>query len=180
MVLFDGSNVDHWKDGKMTDDKLLMVGFTTKDEFKDFTMHLEFRCPFMPEAGGQGRGNSGVYVHGRYEVQVLDSFGLEGKEDDCGGIYKAATAKVNMSLPPLVWQTYDIDMTAPRFDGKTRTAQGKITVKQNGVVIHDGLELPKETPGGVSGGEEKQTYPLFLQNHVNPVVFRNIWVVEKK
>ncbi len=180
VVLFDGSNADRWKNGQLTEDKLLMSGPTSKDQFKDFTLHLEFRCPFMPESNGQARGNSGVYVHGRYEVQVLDSFGLEGKEDDCGGIYKAATAKVNMSFPPLVWQTYDIDMTAPRFEGSDRKAKAKLTVKHNGVIIHDAVELPGPTPGGVSGGEDTQQDPLFLQNHGNPVVFRNIWVVEKK
>ena len=186
IVLFDGTNTDAWQNGKIVESNLLSIGPTSKQKFGDYTLHIEFREPFMPESRGQGRGNSGVYQQHRYEVQVLDSFGLEGKDDDCGGLYHIAPEKVNMSFPPLVWQTYDIDFTAARFDadGK-KTQNAHITVRQNGVVVHDNLELPHVTPGGigdekVSGGETILKGPFYLQDHGgDPVVFRNIWVVEK-
>ena len=119
-----------------------------------------------------------MYIHSRYEVQILDSFGLEGKDNECGGIYSVARPKVNMCYPPLSWQTYDIDFVSARFDESgNKTSNARVTVKHNGVVIHDDLELPKHTPGRNKEGPEPA--PLFLQNHSNPVVFRNIWVVEK-
>jgi hypothetical protein len=181
VVLFDGNSADQFDGGKITEDGLLEVGCVGKPKFQDFTMHLEFRTPFMPKARGQGRGNSGVYLQGRYEVQVLDSFGLEGRDNECGGIYHVAAPKVNMCLPPLTWQTYDIEFAAAKFDadGK-KIANAKVTVKQNGVVIHDNLQLADVTPGGPLGTESPDAGPLYLQNHGNPVNYRNIWVVEKK
>jgi hypothetical protein len=154
-----------------------MQGATSKDAFKSHQLHLEFCLPYMPEARGQGRGNSGLYVAGRYEIQLLDSFGLEGKDNECGGIYKISRPAVNMCLPPLSWQTYDLEFTAPTFDdsGK-KVANGRITVRHNGVVIHDNIELPHPTPGG-KGGAESDPGPIFLQDHGNPVRYRNIWVV---
>ncbi|MEZ5944563.1 MAG: DUF1080 domain-containing protein [Planctomycetaceae bacterium] len=183
VVLFDGTEETlkaHWKDGaKMTEDGLLMEGVTSKDTFGSFHLHMEFRLPYMAHDRGQARGNSGCYLQGRYECQLLDSFGLEGLDNECGGIYKAARPSVNMALPPLTWQTYDIDFTAPEFDGDgKKTKNARATVRHNGVVIHDDIELPAGTPGGV-GGESPEPGPLFLQNHGDPVRFRNIWVVRK-
>jgi hypothetical protein len=154
------------------------TGCVSKHAFGDHSLHVEFRTPFMPESRGQARGNSGVYVQGRYEVQVLDSFGLEGADNECGGIYKQSRPNVNMCFPPLSWQTYDIDFTAAKYDdaGK-KTANARITVKHNGVVIHDNLELTASTPGYRPEGPGK--LGLFLQNHGNPVAFRNIWAVDK-
>lgn len=148
----------------------------TKEEFGDHKLHLEFKTPFMPEERGQGRGNSGVYVFGRYEVQVLDSFGDEPADNLCGGIYRQAVPVTNACLPPGEWQTYDITFTAPRFDASgTKTANAVITVVHNGEVIHDALELSDATPGGVSGTEAAMG-PLLLQDHNDRVEFRNIWV----
>ncbi|NLY00344.1 MAG: DUF1080 domain-containing protein [Rhodopirellula sp.] len=179
-VLFDGSGTDHFVDGKMTECGLLEVGTESKERFQDFRLHLEFRSPFMPCSLGQARGNSGVYLQGRYEIQILDSFGLEGRDNECGGIYKAAPPRVNMCLPPLSWQTYDIEFTAAKFDAEgKKTQNAKVTVLHNGVAIHENLELPDVTPGGTLKTESTEPGPLFLQDHHNPVHFRNIWVVEK-
>ncbi|MFM7242767.1 MAG: DUF1080 domain-containing protein [Planctomycetaceae bacterium] len=164
---------------RLTDDGLVMEGMTTRQAFGDARWHIEFRLPYMPEASGQARGNSGAYVMGVYEVQMLDSFGLEGRDNECGGVYSVRPPAVNMCLPPLAWQTYDIDVTAPRFEGGRKVTNARMTVRHNGVVIHDDIEIAKVTPGGVRG-EEGPTGPLFLQDHGNPVRYRNIWVLPRK
>jgi len=176
-VLFDGKNTDAWKVGRMKD-ALLQAGAMTKDDFTDFTLHLEFRTPFMPKASGQGRGNSGVYLQNRYECQILDSFGLEGKDNECGGFYQIKEPSVNMCLPPLSWQTYDVDFTAAKFEGDKKISNARVTVTHNGVKIHDDFELPNLTPGGAPT-EAPGKGPFMLQFHGNPVTFRNIWGVEK-
>ncbi|MBP88938.1 MAG: hypothetical protein CMJ64_19855 [Planctomycetaceae bacterium] len=181
VVLFDGTNADGWKGGKITDDGLLMQGTTSEKTFGSHTLHIEFRLPYQPEDRGQGRGNSGIYFQGRYEVQMLDSFGLEGKQNECGGIYSVAEPDVNMCLPPLSWQTYDTEYTAAKYDDAGKlVANPRITVKHNGVVIHDDIELPGErntTAAPLKAGPEPG--PVYLQNHANPVRYRNIWVVPK-
>lgn len=179
IVLFDGSSTDAWEGGEIIDGKWLGAqNIATKEKFGDHTLHIEFQTPFMPTSRGQGRGNSGVYLQSRYEVQVLDSFGLEGKNNECGGIYSISEPIVNMCLPPLTWQTYDVDFTAARYnDSGEKTENARATIRHNGVVIHDDLELTHGTPGRHNEGPEPDG--LFLQNHGNPVVFRNIWVVKK-
>lgn len=165
------------KGARFTDDGLLMEGATVQQAFGDATWHIEFRTPYEPKKRGQGRGNSGVYVNGGYEVQILDSFGLEGKDNECGGIYGSGPPAVNMCLPPLQWQTYDIDFKAPRFADGKKVANARITVRHNGVLIHDDRELRGLTPGGTP--QEQPTGKLHLQNHSDPVRFRAIWVLPK-
>ncbi|MGB1888596.1 MAG: 3-keto-disaccharide hydrolase, partial [Akkermansiaceae bacterium] len=182
-ILFDGSSVEHWQNGQMKDGLLQATGTTSKPTFKDYKLHLEFRTPYKPFARGQGRGNSGVYFGGRWETQVLDSFALEGKMNECGGIYSISEPDVNACLPPLVWQTYDVDFTAAKFDKDgNRKAWPRMTVKLNGVTIHKDRELPKDntTAAPGKGALKDESLPVFLQNHGNPVVFRNIWVLPKK
>jgi hypothetical protein len=183
VVLFDGSSAEHWEKGKIEGGHLLATGCTSKQEFNGYKIHLEFRTPYMPEARGQGRGNSGIYHSGRWETQVLDSFGLEGRDNECGGIYSISKPRLNMCLPPLAWQTYDVNFTAATFDaaGK-RTAWPRITVKLNGVLVHEGLELGKDFTTAAPFGSPLKTPggPVFIQHHGNPVVYRNIWVVPGK
>lgn len=177
-VLFDGTNVDNWVNGKLVDGKYLgATNVSSKLALKDHTLHIEFRTPFMPTARGQARGNSGVYMQGRYELQVLDSFGLEGADNECGGIYSIQKPKVNMCFPPLAWQTYDIEFKAARYENDKKVSNARVTIKHNGVVIHDNLELPHGTPGNKPEGPAAES--LFLQDHGNPVVFQNVWVVAR-
>ncbi len=171
----------NWAGGKvveLSDGKFQNTGIKTKQTFGAFTAHVEFRLPWMPNSGGQQRGNSGVYLQDRYECQVLDSFGLKGENNECGGFYTLHKPKVNMCLPPMVWQTYDIEFTPAVFADGKKTKSARATVKHNGVVIHDDVELSKATGGGQ---EEKDTPgAIQFQNHGDPVVYRNVWVVEKK
>ncbi len=180
VVLFDGANADAWQGGKVDARGFLQCGTKSKQSFADCTLHVEFRTPFRPGARGQGRGNSGVYVQDRYEVQVLDSFGLKGENNECGGIYTVAKPKVNMCLPPLAWQTYDIEFESAKFDNDGRkTKSAVMTVRHNGVLIHDHVEVPKATTAA-GRPEGAEPGPIQLQNHGNPVVFRNIWIVTKE
>ena len=180
VVLFDGSSAENFENGKMTDDGLLQQGCTSKQKFGDHQLHLEFRLPYSPKARGQGRGNSGLYLQGRYEVQMLDSFGLEGKDNECGGIYSVGPPKVNMCFPPLSWQTYDVDYTAAKYTDGKLVKNPRVTVRHNGVVIHDNLELPGErNTTAAPNGAGPEPGPVYLQDHGNPVRYRNIWVVEQ-
>ena len=178
VVLFDGTNVDHWNGGHMDELKRLCAGPTSKEKFTDFTLHVEFITPFRPHSRSQGRGNSGVYLQHRYEIQVLDSFGLEGLHNECGGLYSKARPKINMCFPPLTWQTYDVEFTNAKVEDGKKVGPAVATIRHNGVVIHDQLKIPGKTGG--ARGNEGEPGAIHLQGHGNPVFFRNVWVVEKK
>jgi len=178
LVLFAVGGTNDFKDAKTDENGLLKVGCSSKELFDDHHLHLEFMTPFQPDDSGQRRGNSGLYIQGRFEVQVLDSFGLKGEDNECGGIYQIARPKLNMCYPPLTWQTYDIDFTSAKYnEAGEKTKNATISVKLNGVAIHSDRELPNATPGGDK--EANKPGPLFLQNHNNPVVYRNIWAIRK-
>jgi hypothetical protein len=180
IVLFDGTSLDPWEKGRMTPDGLLMEGAVSKRKFRDFFIHLEFQTPFQPFARGQQRGNSGFYAQGRYEVQILDSFGEAGLKDHCGAIYGVAAPRVNMCYPPLSWQTYDIEFRAARFDQNgNKIENARMTVRHNGVLIHENVEIPGPTRAALISTESPEPGPVYLQDHGNPVRFRNIWVIER-
>jgi hypothetical protein len=181
VVLFDGKNADAWVNGKMDTNGLLEAGTRTKQEFHDFTLHVEFRTPFKPTGRGQDRGNSGLYLLNRYEVQILDSFGLDGVFNECGAMYRQKAPDVNMCLPPLAWQTYDIDFQAARWDSAgNKEKNAVITIRHNGVLVQNHYELTGPTGGAARRPEVGNTGPIAFQNHGNPVMLRNVWLVEKK
>jgi hypothetical protein len=179
VVLFDDKGTNKFPGGKVSPEGWMMQGATSEPTFEDFSMHLEFMLSYAPKKSGQGRSNSGLYLQGRHEVQILDSFGLEGKDNECGGIYTVASPAVNMCYPPLQWQTYDVDFTAARFDeaGK-KTSDAVVNVRHNGVLIHKNVKVPKATTAAPNR-EGPTPGPIFLQDHGNEVRFRNIWVVPK-
>ncbi|RMF93564.1 MAG: DUF1080 domain-containing protein [Planctomycetota bacterium] len=187
IVLFDGKDLSAWEGG----DKWVIqdgyaiakgTGITTKQKFGDCQLHLEFATPAKVEGAGQGRGNSGVYLMGRYEVQILDSYENPTYYDgQCGAVYKQHPPLVNASRKPGEWQTYDIIFTAPRFDENGKLVEpAYVTVLHNGVLVQNHFELEGGTfwhkPPEYEAHGEKE--PLHLQFHGNPVRFRNIWIRE--
>lgn len=187
VVLFDGKDLSKfvscdsggpatWKvvDGYCTPKG---ADICSKQHFKDCQLHAEFWVPYMPNKTGQGRGNSGVFFMGFvYEIQILDSYGLVPKNNDCGSIYSQTPPKINACRPPETWQSYDIIFKAPRFDsaGK-KIANARVTVLQNGVLVQDNVAITSPTPNH-SDPEPKEAGPIRLQNHGDAVRFRNVWV----
>ncbi len=188
IVLFSGGDLSGWtkRDGspagwKVEGDAMLAVRgqgpVISEEVFQDVQLHLEFATPSPPTGNGQGRGNSGVYLQGRYEVQVLDSYGSETYPNgQCGAIYGHHAPLVNACREPGEWQTYDIVFRAARFDGDGAKAEdATITVFQNGVLIQDHATAPSPTAAAMNG-EGPTPGPLYLQDHGNPVRYRNIWM----
>lgn len=187
VVLFDGTNLDSWtkkKDGSpaewiIGEDGAMTVNngdIVSTQTFKDAHIHVEFWLPYMPECKGQARANSGVYVHGCYEVQVLDSYGVQNiKTNDCAGIYQQYKPMVNANKKPEEWQTYDIYFRAPRYNEAGEIIEdARMTVIFNGICVHNNITLPAATPGGVNPDRVPEG-PLMLQDHHNPVRYRNVY-----
>ena len=189
VVLFDGKNLSNWTkldggapawevaDGAMT----VTAGggdIVSREQFNDFLLHLEFMTPDMPDATGQAKGNSGVFLQGRYEIQVLDSYGIDVPGmGDCGAIYNQFASLVNACKPPLEWQTYDAIFRAARVGESGEIEENaRVTVLQNGIVIQNNVQMLGATGGATDEGAAEPG-PLRLQDHGNPVKYRNIWIV---
>jgi hypothetical protein len=176
----DGGGEPAWevKDGRA---QVKGGSIVTKEKYNEpILLHVEFRTPYEPQKQGQLRGNSGVYLQGRYEVQILDSYGIPMEKyamQDCGSIYGVAVAKQNVSKAPTVWQSFDIEFHPPKFDaaGK-KTAPARMTVIHNGVKIHDDQAINVDNTTSGMGGDPKTPGPVMLQDHGDAVQYRNVWV----
>jgi hypothetical protein len=185
IILFDGRDLAQWQAADGTPSGCVVDGgemlcrtgsrdAVSRQMFRDAQIHLEFKIPYMPAEHGQSRGNSGVYLHGLYEIQVLDSFeNPTYSNGSCGALYGQAAPLVNVSLPPEQWQTYDILFRAPRCeDGQVRQ-KAVVTVLQNGIVVQDHV--------AIEASKCQETGPLLLQDHNYPgapltlMRFRNVW-----
>jgi hypothetical protein len=194
IVLFKNKNDrTNWinKDGKpfnwkVNDDYFTVVPFSgdleTKQAFSDCQLHIEWRTPGEVSDSGQGRGNSGIFLMGLYELQVLDSYNNSTYSNgQAGSIYKQHMPLVNACKPPGYWQTYEIIFTAPQFSSDSMLkAAARITVFQNGVLIQNNVELwgPMQFIGVPKYQMHASKAPLLLQDHHNYVSFRNIWIRE--
>ncbi len=190
-VLFDGADLAAWEPEEEGGEVWPVEGgvlevlpgervgdndLRTKEVYKDFWLHVEFNVPESPEnADEQERGNSGIYLQGRYEIQVLDSYGriLEG-ENDVGAVYGVSNASENSSLPAGEWQRYDILFAAPQYEGETKVEDARVSVRLNGTLIQDEVQIPSNTRLGNPEGSE--TGPVVLQAHRDRVRYRNVWV----
>ncbi|MEO0510463.1 MAG: DUF1080 domain-containing protein [Verrucomicrobiota bacterium] len=154
----------------------------TRKSYADCELHLEFKLPYAPEASGAGRCNSGLFIQDKYEVQILDSYGVEAGWTDCGALYKVAPPKVNRTAPPEQWQTYDITFRAARYDQAGKFLEHpRITVLHNGRPIHTDEvipEIPYNTEVRRKMPHPKEALPLYLQDHGHAVQFRNFWIRE--
>ncbi|MEW6741279.1 MAG: DUF1080 domain-containing protein [Planctomycetota bacterium] len=176
------SSLEAWtnKDWALLEDGSVQVtqgGNETVRPHGSGLFHIEFKVPYEPAGGGQGRGNSGVYFESRYEIQILDSFGLTPGMGDCGAIYGVAIPRVNACLPPLAWQTYDVIFRAPTKMAEGAFGPPTLTVFHNGILIHENQEVPHTTTAAPEDGHTARG-PLYLQDHGHPVAFRNIWYLE--
>lgn len=178
-VMFEGKPNDKWVDlkWKTTPEGSMVVSggdIEAKEKFTNYRLHVEFKTPFMPNEQGQARGNSGVYLQNRYEVQVLDSFGLFPlQNNDCGGIYSIKAPAGNACFPPGEWQTYDITYVQ---GNPTKRELPTITVIQNGVTVIEKAQIPEALLEKGTAGVATEGGFLRLQDHGNPVEYRNIWV----
>ena len=187
-VLFDGKDLSKWTGRgnikpapwKIENGVVTAGGgdIQTREDFKDFRLHLEFMTPYMPDKKGQARGNSGVIIQGRYEIQVLDSYGKEHPgTGDCGAVYSQAAPLVNACKKPEEWQTYDIVFRHPRYADGKMTERPRVTVFQNGILVQNNTEIHGLTANHDEKSDVSWANGLVLQDHGNPVKYRNIWIV---
>lgn len=190
IVLFDGKDLAKWESAKggaakwsLKNGAMTVNGtgdIRTKESFGDCQLHVEWSTPTEIQGEGQGRGNSGIFFQNRYEVQVLDSHGNKTYADgQAAAVYKQHPPLVNVSRPPGEWQTYDIIFRAPKFAADGNVSQpGRITVLHNGVLVQDHVEVLGKT--GPVGKPKYEAHgpkdPIKLQDHNNPVSYRNIWI----
>ena len=182
IVLFDGSNMKEWTGGSIHKKFATLMpepsDLMSRRKFHNYTAHLELLLPYQPAYRSQDRGNSGFYQVHHYEIQILDSFGMDGAHNESGGIYSHKGSDVNMCLPPLVWQTVDVEFTNAVVKDGRKIKDAVITVHHNGVVIHDKFEIPGKSKYGTrSHLQLGNPGPFMLQNHREPLQFRNIWVL---
>ena len=204
IVLLDGKNLDQWQHGdgravtwhlsdqgvmevrspRSAEDRENRIGgdIETKRKFGDCKVHLEFRYPVEPGKSGQGRGNSGFFFQNDYEVQILNSYGLEGRWNECGALYKASPPHVNAARPPMEWQTYDVEYTASVWKDGKKVSSPRIEVRLNGVLIHHDEEIPHVTAHAFAARlvEPVGDGSIRLQDHGHAIQYRNIWLVPGK
>jgi hypothetical protein len=190
--LFDGSNTSEWVHRRssepckwdVTDGALVVKAGTTdiltKREFGDYRLHLEFWLPLMADKKDQARANSGVYNHGRYEIQILDGWNNTTYAfGGCGAIYGQKDPDKDAIKPPENWNSYDIVLRGARLDAAGKLlAKPRMSVWHNGICIHRDVEIEKPSTTAGLEGSWKARGPILLQNHGAPVRFRNIWIVE--
>jgi hypothetical protein len=187
IVLFNGQDLSQWKGvsggpakWKVADGFVEVNGtgnIVTKQEFGDVQVHVEWASPREVKGEGQGRGNSGVYLQGRYEIQVLDSY--ENKtyaNGQAGALYGIAAPLVNAARKPGEWQTYEIIFHTPKRASDGKTAAGSVTVLHNGVLVQDHVAVVGDSTTAAAFQGVVETGPLMLQDHGNPVRYRNIWI----
>lgn len=205
VVLFNGTSADAWINGRVEGGLLRGADIRTKQSFRDYQLHLEFRTPYAPVVRGnellclrgtefhdsllaKAQASGGVCHQGRYETLIRDSIGSNygqagpsgAKLTDACAIKGISAPRINACFPPLTWQTYDADFTAARFDGAGRLTQpARITVRLNGVVVHENQALPKLSPGSLIRDITPDAAPLYIQHKDYPVSYRNIWIVPK-
>ncbi len=202
-LLIGGGNLDLWKqaDGSAPEwniiDRIVEIEphkpaegekkrnrtIYTKEKFKDFSLHIEFKLPEENDKSGQGRGNSGFFI-GPFEIQILDSFHSGAFWNECGALYQYLPPQVDASLPPEVWQTYDVEYTAPRFKDGKLLSYPVVTVYLNGIKIHGNVEISQAT-SHIQTKAETFVYTddpaeLSLQDHDHKVQFRNMWILKKE
>jgi len=185
VVLFDGKDTSAWvtKDGKpcpwkVVDGAIESEGadIVTKEKYQDFKCHAEFWIPKLPpDVKGQARGNSGIKLQERYEIQILDSYGLTPGKQDCGAVYLQKAPDKNMCAEPETWQTYDITFRAARYKDGKKAENARVTLIHNGTKVQDDVEITGKT--GASAAEGPEPQPLLLQYHHNKVRFRNVWIL---
>lgn len=186
-VLFDGKDLSQWEGGKwiVSDGTATSAGgdMKTKKSFgPDYQLHVEWAEPEKVVGSSQGRGNSGVFLADRYEIQVLDSYkNLTYFDGQCAAVYKQTPPMVNACRKPGEWQTYDIVFESPRFDTSGKLLKyGYVTVFQNGIVVQNHTKILGSTAWDTGPKYEPHPpkQPIRLQYHGNPVRFRNIWIRE--